>query len=167
MIVAWVIILGGLLLARQQFGGTYVNNYNVPGTPSDQGLNRLNSTFSSQGGYSGQIVFHATKGTVSAEASAVNQATANIAKLPNVIKAASPFGSPPGGAVSKDATIAYSSVSWSVNPNSLDTGYLNRLNNAVAPARNAGLQVEYGAGPARSGRSRATQRPSSSGSPLR
>ena len=146
VIVAWVIILGGLLLARQQFGGTYVNNYNVPGTPSDQGLNRLNSTFSSQGGYSGQIVFHATKGTVSADASAVNQATANIAKLPDVIKASSPFGSPPGGAVSKDGTIAYSSASWSVNPNSLDTGYLDRLNNAVAPARDAGLQVEYGAG---------------------
>ena len=68
VIVAWVIILGGLLLANQQFGGTYVNNYNVPGTQSDDGLNRLNSTFSSQGGYSGQIVFHATKGTVTADA---------------------------------------------------------------------------------------------------
>ncbi len=146
VIVAWVIILGGLLLANQQFGGTYVNNYNVPGTQSDDGLNRLNSTFSSQGGYSGQIVFRAAKGSVSADASAVNQATANIAKLPDVIKASSPFGSPPGGGVSKAGTIAYSSVSWSVNPYSLDTAYLHRLDNAVAPARKAGLQVEYGAG---------------------
>ena len=116
VVVAWVIILGGLLLAKQQFGGTYVNNYNVPGTQSDNGLNRLNSTFSSQGGYAGQIVFHATNGSLSADASAVNQATANIGKLPDVIKANSPFGSPPGGAVSKDGTIAYSSVSWSANP---------------------------------------------------
>jgi RND superfamily putative drug exporter len=146
VIGAWVIILGGLLLARQQFGGTYVNNYNVPGTQSDNGLNRLNSTFSSQGGYAGQIVFQATKGTISAEAAAVNQATSNIAKLPDVIKASSPFGSPPGGAVSKDGTIAYTSVSWSVNPYSLETSYLDRLNNAVAPARKVGLQVEYGAG---------------------
>ncbi len=66
VIIAWVIILGGLLLAKQQFGGDYVNNYNVPGTQSDDGLNRLNSTFSSQGGYSGQIVFHALKGKVTA-----------------------------------------------------------------------------------------------------
>jgi putative drug exporter of the RND superfamily len=146
VIVAWVIILGGLLAARQQWGGSYVNNYNIPGTQSDDGLNRLNSTFSSQGGYSGQIVFHATKGTVSADAAQVNQATASIGKLPDVIKAASPFGSPPGGAASTDGTIAYSSVSWSVNPYSLDTAYLNRLNNAVAPARKAGLQVEYGGG---------------------
>jgi putative drug exporter of the RND superfamily len=146
VIVAWVIILGGLLAADQHWGGSYVNNYNIPGTQADDGLNRLNSTFSSQGGYSGQIVFHATKGTVTADAAQINQATANIGKLPDVIKAASPFGSPPGGAVSKDGTIAYSSVSWSVNPYSLDTSYLNRLNNAVVPARNAGLQVEYGAG---------------------
>ena len=146
VIVAWVIILGGLLLANRQFGGTYVNNYNVPGTQSDDGLNRLNSTFSSQGGYSGQIVFHVTKGTVTADAAAVNQATANIGNLPDVIKASSPFGSPPGGGVSKDGTIAYSNVSWSINPFSLDTSYLRRLDNAVGPARNAGLQVEYGGG---------------------
>ena len=48
--------------------------------------------------------------------------------------------------MSKDGTIAYSSVSWNVNPTSLDTAYLSRLDKAVAPARQAGLQVEYGAG---------------------
>ena len=145
MIIAWIIILGGLVIAKQQFGGEYVNNYNVPGTPSDNGLNRLNATFPSQGGYAGQIVFHATKGTVAADKSAVNQATSNVAKLPDVIKAVSPFSSSAAGAVSKNGTIAYASVSWNVNTSSLGTGYLNRLNAAVAPARNAGLQVEYGA----------------------
>jgi len=146
VIVAWVIILVGLLVANRQFGGDYVNNYNIPGTQSDNGLNRLNSTFSEQGGYAGQIVFHATKGSVAADAVQVNQATSNIARLPDVIKASSPLGSPPGGGVSKDGVIAYSSVSWSANPYSLDTAYLNRLNSAVAPARQAGLQVEYGGG---------------------
>ncbi|MGB6455622.1 MAG: MMPL family transporter, partial [Streptosporangiaceae bacterium] len=149
VIIAWVIILGGLLAANQQFGGTYVNNYNVPGTPSDVGLNRLNTTFPSQGGYSGQLVFRAKTGTLtgdSAAVNAVNQATANVAKLPDVIKAVSPFSSPSTGAVSKDGTIAYASVSFDANPSSLDTSYLDRLNSAVAPARNAGLQVEYGGG---------------------
>ncbi len=151
VIIAWVIILGGLLGARQAFGGQFVNNYNVPGTQSDDGLNRLNSTFSSQGGYAGQIVFRARHGTVADDKSAVNQATTNISKLADVIKAVSPFSSSSTGAVSKAGTIAYSSVSWSANPNSLDTSYLNRLNNAVAPARKAGLQVEYGAGAAQIG----------------
>ncbi|HEY7325835.1 MAG TPA: MMPL family transporter [Streptosporangiaceae bacterium] len=146
VILAWVIILGGLLAANRQWGGTYVNNYNVPGTPSDHGLNRLNATFPAQGGYAGQIVFHAKTGTLTGDSAAINQATANVAALPHVLKAASPFGTPPGGAVSKDGTIAYSSVSWSANPSSLETNYLDRLNKAVAPARDAGLQIEYGAG---------------------
>jgi putative drug exporter of the RND superfamily len=151
VIGGWVLILGGLLAAKSAFGGDYVNNYNVPGSQSDDGLNRLNDTFSSQGGYGGQIVFRAAKGSVSADAAAINEATGNIAKLPDVIKAVSPFASPSGGMVSKSGAIAYSSVSWSVNPYSLDTGYLNRLNGAVAPARKAGLQVEYGAGAAEIG----------------
>ena len=111
VIVGWLVILGGLLGARSAWGGTYVNNYSVPGSGSSDGLNRLNSTFPQQGGYGGQIVFRARSGTVAAKKTAVNQSIANIVKLPNVIKAVSPFSSGNSGAVSKDGTIAYSSVS--------------------------------------------------------
>ncbi len=141
VIIAWLIILGGTLWARHASGGEFVNNYSVSGSGSALGQDLLNKDFPQQGGYAGQIVFHAKSGTVS-----VNQATSNVAKLPDVIKAVSPFASPNSGAVSKDGTIAYSSVSWSVNPNSLETDYLNRLDQAVAPARSAGLQVAYGGG---------------------
>ena len=152
VIIAWLVILGGALLARHAWGGEFVNNYNVSGSGSALGLDLLNQDFPQQSGYAGQIVFHAKTGTVSADQDAVNQATSNVAKLPDVIKAVSPFASPNSGAVSKDGTIAYSSVSWSVNPNSLDTDYLDRLDKAVAPATDAGLQVAYGGERARSAR---------------
>jgi len=143
-ILAWLIILVGLILAKNAFGGQYVNNYSITGSDSANGLNVLNKTFPQQGGYGGQIVFHARSGSVTSQQSAVNQSVTNVSKLPDVIKAVSPFASSNSGTVSKDGTIAYASVGWSVNPNSLDTSYLNKLNNAVAPARKAGLQVEYG-----------------------
>ena len=146
VIIAWVVILGGLLAAKSAFGGEYVNNYTIPGSNSADGLNVLNSTFPQQSGYGGQIVFHATKGTVADQQSAVNQSVSNVSKLPDVIKTVSPFASSNTGAVSKDGTIAYASVSWNVNPDSLETSYLDKLNNAVAPATKAGLQVAYGAG---------------------
>ena len=146
VIVGWVIILGGLLLAHHAAGGEYVNNYTVAGSDSSVGKDLLSSTFPQQSGYAGQIVFHAKSGTVTAQETAVNQSVTNVSKLPDVIKAVSPFASSSSGLVSKDGTIAYSNVSWSVNPNSLDTSYLDKLNQAVAPARSAGLQVEYGAG---------------------
>jgi len=146
VIIAWLVILGGLLATVKAFGGEYVNNYTVSGSDSAVGLDVLNSTFPQQGGFGGQIVFHAKSGTVSAQQSAVNQAVTNVSKLPNVIKAVSPFASSNSGAVSKDGTIAYASVAWNVNPDSLDAAYLDKLNNAVAPATKAGLQVEYGGG---------------------
>jgi putative drug exporter of the RND superfamily len=146
LIVGWLIILGALLGAKQAFGGHYVNDYTVPGSNSSNGINVLNSEYPQQGGFGGQIVYHAVHGTVTAQQSAVNQATSNVAKLPGVIKAVSPFSSPSSGAVSKNGTIAYTSVSWSDNPDGLDTSYLNQLNNAVAPARKAGLEVQYGGG---------------------
>jgi putative drug exporter of the RND superfamily len=146
VIGAWVVILGGLLAASSAWGGSYVNNYTVSGSGSAVGLDRLNRDFPQQGGYAGQIVFHARHGTVSADQAAVNQSVASVAKLPHVIKAVSPFSSAGAGTVSKSGTIAYANVSWKVNPNSLGTSYLHRLNAAVAPATKAGLQVAYGAG---------------------
>jgi RND superfamily putative drug exporter len=145
-IFAWIVILGALLGAKHAFSGEYTNNYTISGSDSATGLNVLNGTFPQQGGYGGQIVFHANSGPVSAQQSAVNQSVTNVSKLPDVIKAVSPFASSNTGAVSKDGAIAYASVSWSVNPSSLDTSYLDKLNNAVAPATKAGLQVAYGAG---------------------
>ncbi len=146
VIIGWVIILGGLLAAHHATNGEYVNNYTVAGTSSAIGKDTLSSSFPQQSGYAGQIVFHAKSGTVAAQQTAVNQSVTNVSKLPHVIKAVSPFASANSGLVSKDGTIAYSNVSWSVNPNSLDTTYLDQLNKAVAPARDAGLQIAYGAG---------------------
>ena len=82
VIIGWVIILGGLVWAKSVYGGDYVNNYTVSGTDSARGLDTLNAPFPQQGGYGGQIVFKARHGTVTADQSAINQATTNVSKLP-------------------------------------------------------------------------------------
>jgi RND superfamily putative drug exporter len=146
VIVAWVIILGALLGLRSVFGGHFQNNYTVTGSESAQGLSVLKKEFPAQGGYAGQIVFHAPTGSVATQTDAVNNAMANVAKLPHVLNAVSPFAVPNSPQVAKNGTTAYGTVSWDVVPPSLDTAYLHQLDNAVAPARTAGLQVEYGGG---------------------
>jgi putative drug exporter of the RND superfamily len=146
VIGAWVVILVALGILRSAFGGTYVNDYTVPGSESAQGLDVLQKEFPSQSGYAGQIVFHAKTGKVSDQTTAVNTAMTNVSKLPHVLTAVSPLASSNSPAVSKDGTIAYGTASWDVVPASLDTEYLDTLDTAVQPARAAGLQVEYGAG---------------------
>src|SRR6185312_9041215 len=64
VIVAWVIILGALLLLKNAFGGEFVNDYTVPGSQSSQGFDLLNDKYPQQGGYAGQIVFHAKSGKI-------------------------------------------------------------------------------------------------------
>jgi putative drug exporter of the RND superfamily len=146
VIGAWVVVLLGFVLLKQGFGGDYVNNYTVPGSESSRGLDVLTSNFPEQGGYAGQIVFHAESGTVSDQSAAVGQAMGSVAKLPHVISAVDPLSTQGSPNVSKDGTVVNAPISFDVVPASLDESYLDTLDTAVRPARAAGLQVEYGGG---------------------
>ncbi|MFI7062170.1 MMPL family transporter [Kribbella sp. NPDC050124] len=142
----WLVIVAGLFVLRSFFGGTYVNNYTVPGSESSAGLNVLNRDFAKQGGYSGSIVFHSPSGTVSEQAAAVKTAMTNVGKLPDVVSADDPLAAQQAAYISKDRTVVNAPVSFSVVPASLDSDYLAELDAAVQPARDAGLEVEYGGG---------------------
>ena len=146
VVLAWVIILGVLLVLRNAAGGEYVNNYTITGSQSANGLDLVNKEFPQQGGYAGQIVFHTMQGAITDDKSVINTAMNNVAKLPHVIRSTSPFATSKSPQVSPNQLTAYGAVAWNVVPASLDTGYLDDLDTAVAPARNAGLEVEYGAG---------------------
>lgn len=145
VIIAWLVVVIALAGLRAGFGGDFYNNYTVPGSQSSHGLTVLQKEFPSQGGYAGQIVFHAKKGTIDDQSSAVNSAMKNVAALPDVVATTNPLTVDPPR-VSKDGTIAYGTVNFTVVPASLGTDYLTKLDTAVKPARSAGLQVEYGAG---------------------
>ncbi|WUJ71341.1 MMPL family transporter [Kribbella soli] len=150
VIAGWLVVVVGLFVLRSAFGGTYVNNYTVPGSESSAGLNILNKDFASAGGYSGSIVFHAKTGAVSEHADAVKSSMEAVGKLPDVVTAVDPLAqsssSSPSPYISKDGSIVNAPVSFSVVPASLDKSYVDKLDAAVQPARSAGLQVEYGGG---------------------
>jgi RND superfamily putative drug exporter len=143
---AWVIVLLAVVWLNKSFGGTFENDYTVPGSQSSTGLNLLDAKFPEKSGYAGSIVFHAKTGQVSADAQAVSTSMASVAKLPHVISASDPLSTKDSSGVSKDGTIVNAPVSFDVVPASLDSSYLDSLDAAVAPARQAGLQVEYGGG---------------------
>ena len=70
VIVAWLLIVVRLVLARDAAGGRYANSYSVPGSSSQQGLDLLTAQFPAQAGYAGQIVYAGQ--SVTAQADAVN-----------------------------------------------------------------------------------------------
>jgi RND superfamily putative drug exporter len=146
VILMWVAVLAALVGLKAGFGGQFSNDYRVPGSESSAGQAVLKAQFPTQSGNAGQIVFHARSGTVATAKDAVDTAMQNVAKLPHVVSAVSPFATANSPLVSKDGTIAYGTASWNVVPASLGQDYLHDLDHATQPARSAGLQVEYGAG---------------------
>lgn len=118
----------------------------MPGSESAEGLDVLEDRFPQAGGYQGQIVFHDDGGAVTDQADAVSSSMAAVGQLPDVLVATDPFADPSTPFVSQDGTTTYGTVSWSVVPAPLDPGYRDSLDDAVAPARDAGLTVEYGGG---------------------
>jgi putative drug exporter of the RND superfamily len=145
VIAAWIVIVAGLLIGRASFGGEFNNNYNVPGSQSNEGMNKLDEAFPSAGGYAGQIVYEAPEGKkVSDSTSAVNQSVKNVSKLPHVLSATSPFAVKNSPQVAKDGRIAYATVNFDVLTASLDQAYQDEFYAATKPAQDAGLRVEYG-----------------------
>ncbi|MGA8117949.1 MAG: MMPL family transporter [Actinocatenispora sp.] len=142
----WLVVLVALLLLRAAFGGQFVNDYTVPGSEASQGADVLSARFPQQSGNTGQIVFHARTGTLAAHRDAVDKAVAQFGRLPHVVRAVSPFAQQNSPQVSKDGATAYANTAFDVVPASLDSSYLDRMNDAVRPARSAGLVVDYGGG---------------------
>jgi RND superfamily putative drug exporter len=145
VIAVWLAIAVGLVVLRSAYGGSFQNNYTVPGSASDKGLAVLTSAFPTQSNNAGQIVFAARPGTqLSASEDVVNESVANVGKLPHVLGATSPYASANSPTVSKNGTTAYATVNFDVATNTLDNAYLDRLHDAVKPATDAGLTVDYG-----------------------
>jgi RND superfamily putative drug exporter len=154
VVAVWLVVLIGLSLGSKAADGVFVNNYTVPGSESQAGLDRLDADFKDKSGYAGQIVFASHAGPLVAKktANAISKSMANVGKLDHVVSTTDPFATDPPTGVSPDASVAFGSVNFDVVPQSLDASYLDELDKAVEPAKNAGLTVEYGGGAGQIGR---------------
>jgi RND superfamily putative drug exporter len=98
----------------------------------------LRSHLPAAGGQTGQLVF---TGSLSSDKDAIEQAVANVTHLPHVLSASDPLMAP---TTSADGRTAYSTVHFSASPQSLGPAYVSSVDQAVAPARAAGVTVNYG-----------------------
>ncbi len=139
----WLVVLVAVVAGGRAAGSVFSDNVNLGGTQANTGFMLLQAHDPAASGYSGLVVLHATKGTVSADSAAIEQSVASLAKLPHVVSASDPLSST-SPAVSGDGSIAYSNVHFDVTPKSLGSSYLVQLDAATAPMRSAGLAVAYG-----------------------
>ncbi|MGW7225545.1 MMPL family transporter [Streptomyces cyaneofuscatus] len=154
VLVLWVAALAGLQVLQHAYGGDYSDDFSLPGTQSQDGLDVLKAHAPQAGGYSAQVVLHDADKPLTSVSDQVATAVADLEKLPDVLSAQNPLPSsgstpppppdPNTGPLSTDQKTAYITVRFSVQPSTLGASYLDGVDAVVKPLRSAGVEVEYG-----------------------
>ncbi|MGZ6994829.1 MAG: MMPL family transporter [Acidimicrobiia bacterium] len=143
-IAAWVlvaVVVGGLAASAKG----YSESFTIPGTESQHATDLLKQRFPAQAGATAQVVLHAKSGTLNdpAAAAAIKTSLAHVEQLPGVTAVVSPTEAGANG-LSARGDIGYAVVNYSKQGNQIKAKDLNELEAAMQPARDAGLQVEFG-----------------------
>ncbi len=136
VIVAWLAILGVAVGLAFLSGGTPKDDYREPSLASQAGIDFLVDRFGDRSGTDARVVVHAADGTV--DPAALADASTRLAALDGVSVVAPPR-------LSADGDTALIAVQYDI-PVTDFTGSegVDALGGAVAPLRDAGLQVELG-----------------------
>ncbi|MEV6142320.1 MMPL family transporter [Streptomyces sp. NPDC051992] len=143
----WVVVLAACAFAAAKAPTAPEDGFSMPGTESQKAFDLLDQRFpgSSSDGADARIVFVAPEGqkvTAHANKAAVEKIVADVAGGDQVKGALDPFKM--AGAVSKDGTTAYSTISYDVQSIDLTDATKDALQDAAKHGRDAGLTVELG-----------------------
>ncbi|MGI5408032.1 MMPL family transporter [Streptomyces chartreusis] len=146
VIVAWVVALGVLQALNHIHGGEYSDNFALSDVQSEKGLDVLKEHDPQAGGYSSQIVMHDADKPLTSFGSQMSTTVSDLQKLPHVLSVQNPLEATSSkvGPLSSDGKTGYITIRFDEQPSLLGDSYLNGVDNAVEPLRQAGVDVEYG-----------------------
>ncbi|MGW0912943.1 MMPL family transporter [Streptomyces sp. NPDC002784] len=144
--LVWAAVLAAVGLGAMKAPGAADEEFSMPGIESQQAFDLMEERFpgTAADGATARVVFVAPGGekvTASEHKEAVEAAVAELADGSQVAGAVDPFQA---GAVSKDGTTAYTTVTYEVGPADLTDASTAQLEETLERARDAGLTVEAG-----------------------
>jgi RND superfamily putative drug exporter len=142
----WVAALAIVIASAGAFGGQTNDKFEVPGTESQQAQELLEEKFPEASGATARVVYAAPQGKTLAEPSsraAVEASLAEAAEAEDVQRVISPYEA---GTISKDGRIGYADVIYPVPAGEIGDSARDELEHSAEPAREAGVEVEFGGG---------------------
>jgi RND superfamily putative drug exporter len=145
VIAIWFVLLAGIVGGSVALGGQTQESFAIPGTESQDALDRLSAVFPAVAGAGVQVVVVAPDGeSVNDYEDVIEEQTDAIADLDGVEAVVSPFNEYAGKAVSDDESmgiikVQYSGVAADVTPEMLE-----ELQATKSIAEDAGLEVAFG-----------------------
>jgi putative drug exporter of the RND superfamily len=135
---AWVVGLLVLGLLVRQFGGAYVDNFTLPGAPSQQAQYALQHRFPAQAGDTANLVAYAPGGISSAGTeAALQQVLAQTARLPGVSSVSPPL-------TSRDGRYAYVVLQYDGQASAIPDSSVQALESLADRSTTDGLEVQVG-----------------------
>jgi putative drug exporter of the RND superfamily len=144
VVVTWLFLLVGLSVLSGAAGGSYQDEFSLPGTESQEAFDLLKEHgFDTRSGFSGQIVFRAEQGvTDPAVRSALGSLFATIEREVPDTSVASPYDS--GRQVAQDGTIAYAEVNLADRDQNEYKDAAEEVRNLVDGVKVSGVQIDLG-----------------------
>jgi putative drug exporter of the RND superfamily len=144
VLAAWVLVAVTAVMLNMSLGGPPDESFTIPGAESQTAADAIQDRFPQETLYTSNIIFHSDEGITEASArAAVDDALAKLADGDNVVDVSDPFD-PSTSTVSKDGTTAFTTVAFDSEEIGVEEFEAAEL--ATAPARDAGVQVEYDGG---------------------
>lgn len=146
VVAVWLVVLVAVAASAQIWGGTEADSFSIPGTESQRAMDLLAERLPNSGASnaSARVVFTVDSGSSindSPAKSAISEAVAKIAKLPNVASATSPFDT---GAIAPDGQTAMASVTYTVPQAEVTETNRTQLHKALAPVEKSGVHIAVG-----------------------
>ncbi len=143
VIAVWLIAAVAIVGLNGAVGGETTDNFRLPGTESQEALDRLAERFPAQAGATGQVVFHTASGSLTdpGPKAAVAATLAELAETEGVVAVTDPFD-PAGPTIAADGQTGFTTVAFSAE--TLQAADAERVFEAVEVGRNQGIQVEVG-----------------------
>ncbi|ULR50219.1 MMPL family transporter [Streptomyces deccanensis] len=146
VILMWLAVLGAVGVGALKAPGASDEEFSMPGIESQKAFDLMEQRFPgvTADGATARVVFVAPNGqkvTAAENKKAVEEAVADLADGSQVASAVDPFQA---GAVSKDGTTAYATVTYKVTANDLTDASKSHLEDTLHAAQDSGLTVEAG-----------------------
>jgi len=136
----WLGLLVVATLAHVISGGTYSDDFVLPDSETQQGVEVLSDHVPNGGQWEAPVVFTVPDGTLGQHTQAIEASIKNLEQATHVVTATDPLQP---GTLANDGRTAYSNVSFDANPRALGLPYIPTIDQAVAPARADGVEVDY------------------------
>lgn len=143
VLIVWLAIFAGVAGAGLGLGGQPSDNFSVPGTESQKSVELLQQRLPAFSGAQSQVTFASFGDATVTDpraADGIRAAVANLKAIPGVAVVAGPDET---RLVSPDGRVALGTVQFTQGPGSVSDATLTAVESAMAPARDAGVDVEY------------------------